>query len=520
MPARGSPGPSSAVASAQAAWDALWRTPDGAPQGLEREYAPAHQRRCAPAEGLQSVMPKLEGDTGDRGRSAFAWRAAEADGEMLMPMTEAEADAYDRSEATAGNTLTYLTACGLSVAGSAQSALTFAGSGDLGAHSALGSGRLLRLGSDGRAGGRDALRPGGAKRRGEPDVEARACGGLPGGDVPRQRAASECAGLQGPAGAHDSAARSMHGPMRFGAPWVPALPMGVPAGAGASEAATGLCMGTPADEALLAGLFGYAGGYGAGFAAAQAQPLAAPARSAPGGLARALLASGGPMNPGFAPLWPAAAPAPLELARGMPGSLPALGACGPWAGLGLGPGSGPGSGHPAGFHGDPPLGFAGAGAPEGARRGLQGGRPGPGGPPCSPGASGPVLATPELRQSELQLSLGMGLGLQLDLGAWHYGPGEGTGHRGAPPQGGACGGGGAPAAGLWGAMLEGARPAGAGVFAGAPLGFSGGLLKRERSHASEQVRAPLRTTWHQEVCPVCLRRVVALSTGRLLNALW
>ena len=492
MPARGSPAPSSGAASAQAAWDAPWRAPDGAPQGLEQEYAPAQQHRTAPAEGLERVTPKLEGDSGDCGRSAFAWRAAEADGEMLMPMTEAEADAYDRSEVTAGNTLTYLTACGLSVAGSAQSALTFAGSGDMGANSAPGGGRLLRLGSDGRAGGRDALWAGDARRRVDPDVEARACGGLPGGDVLRQGAAPKCAGVQGPADAQGNAARSTHKAMRFGALWVPALPLGAHAGAGAGEAATGLCMGTPADEALLAGLFGDAGGFGAGFAAAQAQPLAAPARSAPGGFARALLACGGPANPGFDPLGPAAAPAPLELARGMPGSLPALGACGPWAGLGLGPGVGPGPGYPAGVHGDPPLGFAGAGAAEGARRGLQGAPLGLGGLPCSPGPSGPALATPELRQSELQLSLGMGLGLQLDLGAWHYGPGEGAGPRGAPPQGGTCGAGGAPAAGLWGAMLEGARPAGAGVFGGAPHGFPGGLLKRERGHASDQVRRPHR----------------------------
>ena len=492
MRLRGSPDLGSSAASAQAAWDAPCRMPDGAPQGLEREYAPAHQRRCALAQGLQPVMPKLEGDLGDRGRSAFAWRAAEADGEMLMPMTEAEADAYDRSEATAGNTLTYLTACGLSVAGSAQSALTFAGSDDMGTHSTPGGERLLRLSSNGRTGGRNAPWDGDARRMVGPQAEARACGGLPGGDVLGQESAFGCAGGQGPAGAQDGAPRSMQGPMRFGAPWVSALPVGAPAGAGAGKPTTGLCMGTPADEALLAGLFGDAGaGYAAEFATAQAQPLAAPARSAPRGLARALLACGRPGNPVYDPLGPAAAPTPLELARGLPGSLPALGACGPWTGLGLGPGSGPGSGYPAGIHGGPPLGFA--GAAEGAHRGLQGPPLGPGRPPCSPGPCGPALATPELRQSELQLSLGMGLGLQLDLGAWHYGPGEGAGPRGAPPLGRTCGGGTAPAAGLWGAMLEGARPAGAGMFGGAPHGFPGGLLKREQSHASDQVRCSLMT---------------------------
>lgn len=497
MPARDSPAPRSGAAPAPTARDASWRTPDVALQGLEQEYAPAHQRRCAAPQRLEPIKPQLEGNSDGRGRSAFAWRTADAEGEMLMPMTEAEADAYDRSEATAGNTLTYLTACGLSVAGSAQSALTFAGSGDMGTHSTPGSGKILRLGSDGPAGERDALWPTNAKRRAEVKLEAGACPGLPGAGAFRQEAAPECAGVQGPVGAQDSAACGDRGHMRFGAPWVPALPAGAPAHMGASEAATGLCMGTPADEALLAGLVGDPGGYGAGCAAAQAQPLAAPARSAPGGFARALLACGGPVNPIYDPnpLGPAGACAPLELARGMPGSLPALGAYGPWFGLGLGPESGQGSGYPAGIRGGLPQGYAGAEAPEDAGVYLGGAPLGPGRPASSPGPSGPALATPELRQSELQLSLGMGLGLQLDLGAWQYGPGEGTGPCGAPlqaPPGGAFGRGCPPAAGLWGAMLEGAGPAGSGAFGGSPHGFADSLPKREQSHAGGQVRCPLK----------------------------
>ena len=469
---------------------ASWRAPDGAPQGLEQERALAHRRCCTPAERMGPMRPRPEGVAEDRGRSAFAWRDGVADGEMLMPMTEAEADAYDRSEATAGNTLTYLTACGLSVAGSAQSALTFAGSGDMGAHSAPGSDKLLRLGSDGHAGERGVLRPGSARRRIGPELEARACEGLPGAP------ASERAGVQGPASGLVGAACSMHGHMHFGAPWVPTLPAGAPAGADASEAAAGLCLGSPADEALLAGLFGDPEGYGAGFAGAPAQPLAVPSRSAPGCLARAFLACGDPANLGYDPnpnpLDHAAAPAPLELAHGVPGSLPILSACGPWPGLGLGPRSA--SGIPAGIRGILPLGYAGGAAPEGARRGLAGAPLGL----LSLGLSGPALATPELRQSELQLSLGMGLGLQLDLGAWHYGPGEGAGPQGtllqAPP-GGASNGRGAPAVGLWGAMLEGARQAGAGRFpgfGGRPHGFPGGLPKCEPD-ANDQVRCRRKT---------------------------
>ncbi|KAK9845751.1 hypothetical protein WJX81_001381 [Elliptochloris bilobata] len=86
-------------------------------------------------------------------RSADAATGSHECGEPteLVPMTSAEADAYDRSENTDGKVLTYLTACGLSVAGSAQSALTFAGSGDMGPRGASGSGELLRVGSEGRA---------------------------------------------------------------------------------------------------------------------------------------------------------------------------------------------------------------------------------------------------------------------------------------------------------------------------------------------------------------------------------
>jgi len=120
-----------------------WPDLEGGPEGLlTRALGAEHAARrgsgtsgcrssCGGgAAGGDALMPMTEAEA--RGSGAAGCRSScsggAAGGDALVPMTEAEADAYDASEDTAENTLTYLTACGLSV-GSAQSAQTGAAAG-------------------------------------------------------------------------------------------------------------------------------------------------------------------------------------------------------------------------------------------------------------------------------------------------------------------------------------------------------------------------------------------------------
>ena len=292
---------------------------------------------------------------------------------LLMPMTRAEADAYDLSDNTAENSA-FLTACGLAE-GSAQSALTLFGSGACGWAAAC-----TRDGRQADAGHLSAS--------GEPDLAlARAVG-------PGDSCQASDLGSQGQWAA---AARDRTLTVQGLAPlWFQGPP-----GDGSATANPASVRGAPADEAVLAGLFENSGGLGA-IGAVQpllpAQPLSAPSRSVPAqtlsSVWRSLLpcaAQGEEPNGAHTLL------NPYELGRGLPGSLPGLGACDVRAALAAGR-------QPCAMA----LGCGRGPAEPGDLLGLD------------PG-SGLGLATPELHQSDLQLSLGMGLGLRLDLGSWHYG---------------------------------------------------------------------------------------------------
>jgi len=373
----------------------------------------------------ESLMPMTEAEA--RGSSAAGCRSScgggAAAGDALMPMTEAEADAYDASEDTAENTLTYLTACGLSV-GSAQSAQT--GAAPAGARRpAPGSGAQPPLCAS------QGCPRGGASVGGAPP-----CDGPPllgGWDGTRAGAEPHGNG------------QGHHGGQRAGAvrPYIGCPLMGTLEGACLANAADGAAVWTAsmstgaapsraqamlADEAILAGLFvepmsvgnaaecsgsegsgGGGGGGGGGGTLLLGQAPEAPLPSAPCAVWREVLQPSGGLLEGLDPATRALAgqglAESLGACRGLPESLPVLGVLDPRAAL---------------AHGGPL-----APSPDGQEGWAVG-------PPETPPGLEPWpagQATPALRQSRLQLSLGMGLGLRLDLGAWRYGSAQGPGSR-------------------------------------------------------------------------------------------
>ena len=293
---------------------------------------------------------------------------------LLMPMTRAEADAYDLSDNTAENSA-FLTACGLAE-GSAQSALTLFGSSACGWAAAFTS--------DGRQADAGPL-----SATGEPDLALAGAAG-PGDSC-------QASGLgQWAAAARDGTLKVQGlAPLWFQGP----------PGDSSATANPASVRGAPADEAVLAGLFENPVGLGA-IGVVQpllpAQPLSAPSRSAP---AQTLSSAWRSLLPcdaqGEEPSGAHTVLNPYELGRGLPWSLPVLGACDMRAALAAGR-------QPCAMA----LGCGRGPAEPGDLLGLDLG-------------SGLGLATPELHQSDLQLSLGMGLGLRLDLGSWHYGSSRG-----------------------------------------------------------------------------------------------
>ena len=334
---------------------------------------PAHDERirsCA-AAGSDAAAFRVLGALPQDPQNASPSEERESVG-LLMPMTKAEADEYDRSENTAENSA-FFTACGLSV-GSAQSARTLIGSGDA-------CGWAAACTSDGRQ-----AEAGPPSAPGEPDLAlARAAGseyGCQARDLGQWAAAAREGTLRG---------------QGLAPKWFQQPP-----GVGLAAAHTASVRGAPADEAVLAVLFENPVDLGPTVAAPPllpAQPLSAPSRSAP---AQTLCSVWRSLLPCDAqeeePNGAHTLPKPCELGRGLPGSLPVLGACNVRAALAAG--------------GQPYATALGCGRGPAASGDLLGPDLG----------SGLGLATPELHQSDLQLSLGMGLGLRLDLGSWHYGP--------------------------------------------------------------------------------------------------
>lgn len=339
--------------------------------GAQAVCMPAHDNRvrdCAVASddaaafGAPGVLPQDS-------QHASASKERESVG-LLMPMTRAEADAYDLSDNTAENSA-FLTACGLAE-GSAQSALTLFGAGACGWAAACTS--------DGQQADAGPL-----SASGELDLAlARAVGS---GDSCQASDLGQWA----------AAARGGTLKVQGLAPlWFQGPP-----GDGSATASPASVRGAPADEAVLAGLFEGPVRFGA-IGAVQpllpAQPLSAPLRSAPAQTLSSTWHSLLPCNAqgeeqnGAHTLLNS-----YELGRGLPGYLPVLDAC------------------------DVRTALAAGRQPYAMAHGR--GR-GPAEPDDVPGldiGSGLGLATPELHQSDLQLSLGMGLGLRLDLGSWHYG---------------------------------------------------------------------------------------------------